>query len=105
MTIGRLERFTNILTQLEANVPGVEATAIFDMDGLVIASRLPTYVDEEIIGAMSAAILSIGNRSGKELECGFVRAMYPLSPSAAKIRLGSVPVFLVFNPDGGFPSA
>ena len=76
MTIARLERFTNILTQLEVNVPGLEATAIFDMDGLVIASRLPSNVDEEIIGAMSAAILSIGNRSGKELDRGDMRRIF-----------------------------
>ena len=76
MTIARIERFNTILTQLEVNVPGVEATAIFDMDGLVIASRLPSNVDEEIIGAMSAAILSIGNRSGQELDRGEMKRIF-----------------------------
>jgi predicted regulator of Ras-like GTPase activity (Roadblock/LC7/MglB family) len=70
------ERFNEILNQLEINVPGVEATAIFDMDGLVIASRLPTDVDEEVIGAMSAAILSIGNRSGEELNRGTMKRIF-----------------------------
>lgn len=76
MAIALSEKFNEILNQLETNVPGVEATAIFDMDGLVIASRLPTDVDEEIIGAMSAAILSIGNRSGEELDRGTMKRIF-----------------------------
>jgi predicted regulator of Ras-like GTPase activity (Roadblock/LC7/MglB family) len=76
MAIALSEKFKEILTQLETNVPGVEATAIFDMDGLVIASRLPTGVDDEIIGAMSAAILSIGNRSGEELDRGTMKRIF-----------------------------
>jgi len=36
----------------------------------VIASRLPKDVEEERIGAMGAAILSISSRSGDELDRG-----------------------------------
>ena len=76
MAIALSDRFNEILTQLEHNVPGVQATAIFDLDGLVIASRLPPNVDEEVIGAMSAAILSIGNRSGEELNRGSMKRIF-----------------------------
>lgn len=59
-----------VLIQLERNVPLIEATAVVSADGLVIASRLPRAVEEDRIGAMSAAILAISKRSGLELERG-----------------------------------
>jgi predicted regulator of Ras-like GTPase activity (Roadblock/LC7/MglB family) len=59
-----------ILNNFERNVPHVEATAVVSTDGLVIASRLPDQVEEDRIGAMGAAILSISARSGNELDRG-----------------------------------
>lgn len=59
-----------ILNDFERNVPHVQATAVVSTDGLVIASRLPTEVEEDRIGAMGAAILAISNRSSGELERG-----------------------------------
>jgi predicted regulator of Ras-like GTPase activity (Roadblock/LC7/MglB family) len=59
-----------ILNQFERNVPHVQATAVVSTDGLVIASRLPKDVEEDRIGAMGAAILSISSRSGDELDRG-----------------------------------
>jgi len=58
------------LNDFERNVPHVEATAVVSTDGLVIASRLPDQVEEDRIGAMGAAILSISARSGAELARG-----------------------------------
>jgi predicted regulator of Ras-like GTPase activity (Roadblock/LC7/MglB family) len=59
-----------ILNNFERNIPHVQATAVVSTDGLVIASRLPSEVEEDRIGAMGAAILSISTRSGGELERG-----------------------------------
>ncbi|MFL7813144.1 MAG: roadblock/LC7 domain-containing protein [Anaerolineales bacterium] len=59
-----------VLNDFERNVPHVQATAVVSTDGLVIASRLPSEVEEDRIGAMGAAILSISTRSGEELERG-----------------------------------
>ena len=59
-----------ILNTFERNVPHLQATAIVSTDGLVIASRLPDKVEEDRIGAMGAAILSISSRSGDELDRG-----------------------------------
>jgi predicted regulator of Ras-like GTPase activity (Roadblock/LC7/MglB family) len=59
-----------ILNDFERSVPHVQATAVVSTDGLVIASRLPSEVEEDRIGAMGAAILSISTRSGGELERG-----------------------------------
>jgi predicted regulator of Ras-like GTPase activity (Roadblock/LC7/MglB family) len=59
-----------ILSIFERSVPHVQATAVVSNDGLVIASRLPDHVEEDRIGAMGAAILSISARSGVELDRG-----------------------------------
>jgi predicted regulator of Ras-like GTPase activity (Roadblock/LC7/MglB family) len=59
-----------ILNEFERNVPEIQATAIVSTDGLVIASRLPEQVEEDRVGAMGAAILSISSRSGEELARG-----------------------------------
>ncbi len=59
-----------ILNDFERSVPHVQATAVVSTDGLVIASRLPKDVEEDRIGAMGAAILSISSRSGDELDRG-----------------------------------
>lgn len=59
-----------ILNDFERSIPHIQATAVVSTDGLVIASRLPADVEEDRIGAMGAAILSISTRSGGELERG-----------------------------------
>ena len=59
-----------ILNSFERSIPHVQATAVVSNDGLVIASRLPSEVEEDRIGAMGAAILSISTRSGGELARG-----------------------------------
>jgi predicted regulator of Ras-like GTPase activity (Roadblock/LC7/MglB family) len=59
-----------ILNDFERSIPHVQATAVVSTDGLVIASRLPATVEEDRIGAMGAAILSISMRSGGELARG-----------------------------------
>lgn len=64
------DQLNGVLDQFENNVPHVEATAVVSIDGLVIASRLPSGIDEERMGAMGAAILSISHRSGEELNRG-----------------------------------
>ncbi len=64
------DRLDQVLNNFERNVPHVEATAIVSNDGLVIASRLPDQVEEDRVGAMGAAILSISTRSGEELDRG-----------------------------------
>jgi predicted regulator of Ras-like GTPase activity (Roadblock/LC7/MglB family) len=70
MTNTLQDKLNEVLDQFEKSIPSVEATALFDMDGLVIASRLKGGVDDQRIGAMAAAILSISSRSGDELERG-----------------------------------
>ncbi len=56
--------------------PGMEAVALVTMDGLIMASSLPSGSGEERVAAMSSALLSIASRITEELEKGeFQRAL------------------------------
>ncbi len=64
------DRLQDILRNFESNTPDIRASAIVNTDGLIMASRLPPDVEEDRVGAMSAAISTLGERSGEELDLG-----------------------------------
>ncbi|WP_182405104.1 roadblock/LC7 domain-containing protein [Psychrobacter sp. GP33] len=68
----RTDSFQQILEDLNNSSADVEASALISTDGLMIASALPTNVDEDRVGAMSAALLSLGDRAGQELARGSI---------------------------------
>jgi len=64
------------LRDLQAGTPDVEASAVVSVDGLIMASSLPSGIDEDRISAMSAAMLSLGDRIAEELRRGRLRRVY-----------------------------
>lgn len=58
------------LSDLNATSTDIEASALVSMDGLMMAAELPGTQDEDHVAAMSAAILSIGERTAVELSRG-----------------------------------
>ncbi|MFN2149461.1 MAG: roadblock/LC7 domain-containing protein [Anaerolineales bacterium] len=64
------------LRELQANTPDVEASAIVSVDGLTIAASLPATVEEDRVSAMSAAMLSLGERIAGELGRGGLDQVY-----------------------------
>jgi len=64
------------LRDLQASSPDVEASAIVSVDGLTIASALPSNVEEDRVSAMSAAMLSLGERISSELGRGNLDQVY-----------------------------
>jgi len=72
----RTERLVRRLQELQMNTPDVEATAIVSVDGLTIASSLPGGVEEDRVSAMSAAMLSLGERIASELGRGMLDEVY-----------------------------
>jgi len=65
-----------LLLDLQSSSPDVEASAVVNVDGLIIASALPNGVEEDQVGAMSAAMLSLGERIASELERGILDQVY-----------------------------
>jgi predicted regulator of Ras-like GTPase activity (Roadblock/LC7/MglB family) len=66
----RTEILQKILNDLRSSSGDVEGCAIISLDGLPIASALMDGMDENRIGAMSAAMLSLGGKSAEELGRG-----------------------------------
>jgi hypothetical protein len=64
------------LRELQASSPDIEASAIVSIDGLSIASAMPQNVEEERVSAMSAAMLSLGDRIVQELNLGAFDQVY-----------------------------
>jgi predicted regulator of Ras-like GTPase activity (Roadblock/LC7/MglB family) len=76
MVQSKRDRLTQILKDLEATTPDIEASAIVSVDGLMIASALPRDVEEDRVAAMSAAMLSLGERTASELARGGLSEVY-----------------------------
>jgi predicted regulator of Ras-like GTPase activity (Roadblock/LC7/MglB family) len=64
------------LKDLQVSTPDVEASALVSVDGLIIASALPPDVEEDRVSAMSAAMLSLGERIAGELGRGLLDQVY-----------------------------
>ena len=58
------------------NTPDVEGTSVVSVDGLTMASSLPGSVEEDRVAAMSAAMLSLGERIASELGRGMLDEVY-----------------------------
>lgn len=70
---GRLDR---ILAELVGQVPEVEAASVVSFDGLAMASALPLGMDEDRVAAMSAALLSLGERAAEGLGRGALSQVF-----------------------------
>lgn len=68
--MSRPEMITKALKTLSNNTPDVEAAALIDNDGLMIASAMPADMDDDAVAAMSAALLGLSERIAKELGRG-----------------------------------
>ena len=64
------------LRELQAASPEIEASAVVSVDGLIMASGLPVDVEEDRVSAMSAAMLSLGERIAGELGRGMLDQVY-----------------------------
>lgn len=86
-----------ILKNFVTGTSDVEGVAIVTPDGLPLASSLPGNMDEERVSAMSAAMLSLGERIGKELVRGSIDRIYVEGDEGFSIltSCGEEAVFLV----------
>lgn len=70
------QKLGNILQSFVTATSDVEGAAMVTPDGLPLASSLPGGMDDERVSAMSAAMLSLGERIGKELVRGSIDRIY-----------------------------
>lgn len=67
MSKNRAEQMVERLRNMQAAAPDIEASAVVSVDGLIMASALQQGVEEDRVSAMSAAMLSLGERISNEL--------------------------------------
>lgn len=72
----RTDEMVKLLKELQMTTPDVEASAVVSVDGLIIASALPADVEEDRVSAMSAAMLSLGERIASELRRGVLDQVF-----------------------------
>ncbi len=72
----RNQRIVDRLLVLHSSSPDIVASAVVSVDGLAIASALPDGVEEDRVAAMSAAMLSLGERIAVELGRGSLEQVY-----------------------------
>jgi len=72
----RNDQLAERLRDLQVSSPDVEAAAVVSVDGLSMASSLPGNIEEDRVSAMSAAMLSLGERISTELGRGSLEQVY-----------------------------
>ena len=76
MTKSRSDQMVDRLRNMQAAAPEIEASAVVSVDGLIMASALQQGVEEDRVSAMSAAMLSLGERIASELGRGSLEQVY-----------------------------
>ncbi|MHA1631523.1 MAG: roadblock/LC7 domain-containing protein [Candidatus Freyarchaeota archaeon] len=66
----KIDEILELLRNMEASTPGIEASAVVSTEGLPIASAMPQEVDDAVVAAMASAILSVSERVSTELVRG-----------------------------------
>jgi predicted regulator of Ras-like GTPase activity (Roadblock/LC7/MglB family) len=76
LTKSRSQLMVDRLRDLQFSSPDIEASAVVSVDGLTIASALAQDVEEDRVAAMSAAMLSLGERIATELDRSILDQVY-----------------------------
>ena len=70
------DKLNDILNNFVSGTNDIQGAALVTPDGLPVATSLPGGLDEDRVSAMSAAMLSLGDRIGKELSRGEIERIY-----------------------------
>ncbi|NEQ27676.1 MAG: diacylglyceryl transferase [Microcoleus sp. SIO2G3] len=71
-----IEKLSYILQNFVSATPDIQGAVLVTPDGLPLAANLPVGMDEERVSAMSAAMLSLGERIGVELVRGGIDRIF-----------------------------
>jgi predicted regulator of Ras-like GTPase activity (Roadblock/LC7/MglB family) len=61
------ERINDVLRALQKSTPEIIGATLVSSEGFIVASVLPTEIDEDTVGGMSASLLGVGERIAKDL--------------------------------------
>ena len=72
----REDQLAEALDTLMHDSSEIQASALVSLDGFIMASALPEGMQEDRVGAMSAAILGLGERAAAELGRGHLSQVF-----------------------------
>src|SRR5689334_3485539 len=61
------EKISEVLRGLRTSSPEVVGACVVSSDGFIVASVVPTEIDEDLIGGMAASLLGVGERIALDL--------------------------------------
>ena len=71
-----IDKLSEIINNFVSGTNDIRGAALVTPDGLPLANSLPSSMDEDRVSAMSAAMLSLGERIGGELSRGTIERIY-----------------------------
>jgi predicted regulator of Ras-like GTPase activity (Roadblock/LC7/MglB family) len=74
------ERINEVLRGLRQGTPEIIGAAVVSSEGFIVASVLPSEVDEDLIGGMAASLLGVGERISNDLMRSQMEQTYVRSP-------------------------
>ena len=86
--VTKLDALNSILSSLSASSGEIEACAVVSSDGLLMASNFPAGLDEDRVGAMTAALLAMGERTSLELARGELEQVFVRGRNGMIIMMG-----------------
>jgi len=91
------ERLNTIVQAFVTETPHVQGAALVTHEGLPIASTLPQGLEESRAAAMAAAVMTIGDRIGEDLQRGTMQHIMLLGSHGYSLltTCGSEALFLV----------
>lgn len=76
MNGSKAEIISERLSALESLTPGLEGAAVVSVEGLMISARAPEALSDDLLAAMSAAMLALGERIAHDLKRGKLSQVY-----------------------------
>ena len=73
-------RIAEQLRALRTATPEIIGAVVVTMDGFVVASVVPSEIDEDVIGGMAASLLGVGERIAADLMRSEMEQVYVRSP-------------------------
>ena len=87
--VTKLDALNTVLASLSASSGDIEACAVVSIDGLMMASNFPAGFDEERMGAMTAALLALGERTSNELNRGDLEQVFVRGKNGMVVMMGA----------------
>ena len=74
------EKINEVLRGLRLASPEIIGSSVVSSDGFIIASVIPSEIDEDVVGGMAASLLGVGERISADLMRAQMEQTYVRSP-------------------------